>query len=96
MPLAFCPEHGKITIDLSASDQDVILTVSNDGPLLPSSMQNQLFDPMVSMRDKSDEDMHLGLGLHIVYLIVKYHGGKVSGSNKADGSGVSFIIELPK
>lgn len=93
---SFCPEHGKITIDLSASDQSVTLTVSNDGPLLPSSMQNQLFDPMVSMRDKTDEDMHLGLGLHIVYLIVKYHGGKVSGKNKADGSGVSFIIELPK
>jgi len=92
---SFCPEHGKVTIDLSTSEQSVTLTVSNDGPLLPTSMQNQLFDPMVSMRDKNDEDMHLGLGLHIVYLIVKYHGGKVSGINKADGSGVSFIIDLP-
>jgi signal transduction histidine kinase len=49
---------------------------------------------MVSVRDRSDR-VHLGLGLHIVRLIVDFHGGVARAENRPDGSGVIFRIELP-
>jgi two-component system sensor histidine kinase ChvG len=86
---SFTPTGGRITLTLDQS----CLCVSNEGPLLPASMQTQLFDSMVSVRDQSDQ-VHLGLGLHIVRLIVDFHGASVRAENLQDGSGVVFIIEF--
>lgn len=86
---SFTPVGGHITLALGQSS----LRVTNQGPLLPAEMQAQLFDSMVSVREKSDQ-VHLGLGLHIVRLIVDFHGASVRAQNLDDGSGVSFIIEF--
>jgi signal transduction histidine kinase len=72
----------------------VELSVANEGPLLPQSMQQQLFDSMVSVRESSDR-VHLGLGLHIVRLIVDFHAGSVQAQNLEDGSGVIFRVSFP-
>ena len=70
------------------------ISLRNQGPLLPAAMQRQLFDSMVSVREKSAR-VHLGLGLHIVRLIVDFHGGTARAENLPDGSGVEFRIHLP-
>jgi dedicated sortase system histidine kinase len=90
----FCPHQGLITIALTASKTDCVLTVSNQGPLLPANMKNQLFDSMVSIRQQHSSDLHLGLGLHIVKLIVDFHQGTIKAENLADNSGVCFSITL--
>jgi two-component system sensor histidine kinase ChvG len=94
---SFTPPGGVITMTLRARGVGgslVELSVANEGPLLPASMQQQLFDSMVSVRESS-ERVHLGLGLHIVRLIVDFHGGNVQAQNLADGSGVIFRVSLP-
>ena len=92
---SFTPEGGDITLALTGlPDGDVEISVRNEGPLLPEEMQHQLFDSMVSVRDKSDR-VHLGLGLHIVRLIVDFHGGSARAENLPDHSGVVFRIRLP-
>ena len=91
---SFTPEGGRITLALDCDGSQVDISVSNDGPLLPEAMQQQLFDSMVSVREKS-ERVHLGLGLHIVRLIVDFHGGTVWAENREDGSGVTFVAALP-
>ena len=91
----FCPPEGKIIFSLRKHKEQVVLIVSNDGPLLPQKMQSQLFDSLVSLRDtkdKTDTKIHLGLGLHIVRLIVEVHHARVSARNRADNSGVEFEI----
>ena len=93
---SFCPEQKAIALALAVNKSDIRISVSNDGPLLPDTMQSQLFDNMVSMRGDNEKDIHLGLGLHIVSLIVDYHGGRVSAENRADRSGVVFHIHLPR
>ena len=50
------------------------ISVSNEGPTLPAEMQDHLFDPMVSLREQQRRHVHLGLGLHIVRLIVIFTG----------------------
>jgi len=37
-----------------------------------------------------------GLGLFIVRSIVKNHGGSISAESKGDGTGTTFIVQLPK
>jgi len=37
-----------------------------------------------------------GLGLFIVRSIIKQHGGSISAESKGDGTGTTFIVQLPK
>jgi signal transduction histidine kinase len=82
------------TIDISlASDAGVaVLAVSNPGPPLPDRMRGQLFDSMISIRNRGNEE-HLGLGLYIARLIAAGHRGTISADNAA--AGVTFEIRLP-
>ena len=91
----FCPKDGVIELGLSESEENIRLTVSNDGPLLPEHMQSQLFDSLVSVRQKRESNSaHLGLGLYIVRLIAERHGARVFAENRTDDSGVVFGVEL--
>ena len=84
-----------IDFHLSLDNAVVKLVITNTGPTLPDEMQANLFESMVSVRDKKGEQPHLGLGLYIVRLITEFHHGKVYAKNRSDGSGVEFHIELP-
>lgn len=93
---SFTPPNGKIEITYQASSDTIGIDISNDGPLLPEAMQSQLFDNLVSVREASGDKPHLGLGLYIVDLIVKFHGGDISANNRSDKSGVIFSVRLPR
>jgi signal transduction histidine kinase len=86
-----------IHILLTRKKNMALLEISNRGPELPTAMQAQLFESMVSLRPKNNQKNapHLGLGLYIVRLIVNYHGGNVAAKNLSTGDGVIFSIELP-
>ncbi|GAA5213261.1 ATP-binding protein [Corallincola platygyrae] len=94
---SFAPEGSDIKIRLSRNSNKVELRIENTGPRLPEAMQHQLFDNMVSVREKekSDGGSHLGLGLHIVKLIADFHGAAVTANNLEDGSGVAFTLVIP-
>lgn len=92
----FCPTDGKIIYQLCSTNEFIQLSVSNDGPLLPPNMRQQLFDSLVSVRSRSGHTPHMGLGLHIVRLITQFHSGQVGAKNRPDHSGVIFTVELPK
>ncbi len=94
---SFAPDDGWIRIALHALDDGAELTVANSGPLLPDTMQDRLFDSLVSLRpstQRAAEAPHLGLGLYIVRLIASAHRGAASARNLADGSGVEFTLLL--
>ncbi len=92
----FAPAGSEIHIGCHTLADRVAIEVSNDGPPLPAQMQHQLFDSMVSLRERDSGGAHLGLGLYIVRLIAEAHGGRVRAFNRDDGSGVCFRIELPR
>lgn len=92
---SFTPQEGDITINFKATEPAITIAISNDGPLLPDTMQSQLFDNLVSIRGSNNSE-HLGMGLHIVQLIMAFHGGTVKARNRDDGSGVIFNLTLPR
>ena len=91
----FCVADGVVTLGLKAEGSEYIITVENDGELLPEAMQGRLFDSMVSVRKTRGAKPHLGLGLYIVRLVMESHQGTVQADNRRDGSGVVFSLHFP-
>jgi signal transduction histidine kinase len=90
-----CPE---ITIRTSmaqsvANTSDrVVIQIANNGPSIPESVQEHLFDPFYTTKPFGKGT---GLGLSISYqIIVERHGGSLRCNSKPD-SGTSFWIEIP-
>jgi two-component system sensor histidine kinase ChvG len=85
-----------IEVKLLIHRQSWEVQVINYGSELPDQMEHQLFNSMISVRDKkSGPEPHLGLGLYIVRLIVEFHGGTVSARNLEKGKGVIFTAQFP-
>lgn len=84
-----------ILVEITTNRTRVQLSVLNQGPALPESMQNSLFDSMVSVRKNAHSGAHLGLGLYIARLIAEFHGGRISARNRTDETGVEFTVDLP-
>jgi two-component system, sensor histidine kinase and response regulator len=84
-----------VRIHLSGMDQrEVVLTVTNGGTI-PSELRNHLFDPFRGAQRPEGRNGGLGLGLYIVYQIVRAHGGLVDVSTGRDDL-TSFRIAVPR
>lgn len=74
------------------------LSIRNEGSKLPAHLKGQLFDSLTSSRTKvtdSNGKVHLGLGLHIVQLIVQFHGGQAEICSGEDETGAVVTLKLP-
>jgi signal transduction histidine kinase len=94
---SFTPAEGWIALSLQATDDSAIVRVANRGPLLPATMQERLFDSLVSMRERGTrggEAPHLGLGLYVVRLVAELHHGTAAAANRAAGDGVEFTLAM--
>jgi len=90
----FAPVDQPIRFNLSKQNEQLRLTIANQGPHFSTENIPQLFDSMVSNRQQSDTP-HLGLGLHIVKLISDFHHGRISADNLPGEKGVIFELLLP-
>jgi two-component system sensor histidine kinase ChvG len=94
---SFTPDDGWIALSLRQADGAATIRVANSGSSLPATMQERLFDSLVSLRERSargGETPHLGLGLYVVRLVAELHGGNAAASNLANGIGVEFALGL--
>ena len=89
----FSEKNSAINLLMVNGDQGYVLTIANQGNLLPENMQHQLFDSMVSVRKQQNtEQPHLGLGLYIAKIIAQYHQGGIRIDNLKDKSGVVVTL----
>lgn len=99
------PEGGTITLAVKRADSApgapagtgtpaagyVLLTVSDTGPGIPEGVRERIFEPFFTT--KGDRG-GTGLGLAVVYGVVRQHGGYVEAKSLA-GRGAVFEIYLP-
>jgi signal transduction histidine kinase len=69
---------------------DVVVEIHDEGPGIPSSVLDKIFDPFVT----SGKDNGSGLGLAISRKIVEDHGARIEASNDAE-KGARFRIVFP-
>jgi len=92
----FSAPESSIKIQLQLDGKMAHLAVINRGKELPGEMQERLFESMVSLRTQGNtKEPHLGLGLYLVRLIVRYHGGEVKAENNKEAPGARFTVSLP-
>ena len=89
--VGFSSDGDTVTIALHADDGIPKLSVRNPGPPLPERMRTQLFDSMISLRERDDQ--HLGLGLYVAKLIAEGHGAQIKADNIEGG--VEFTVTFP-
>jgi signal transduction histidine kinase len=92
----FTPEGGQIIVALESADDQLLLSVTNEGSQLPEQLASDIFSPFVTVREPAAEG-HLGQGLLIVRLIAGHHRGTVTANNvQMPLQGVRFTITLPR
>ncbi|MDB5943186.1 MAG: hypothetical protein JWQ13_2752 [Ramlibacter sp.] len=89
-----------VTVEMSATQKDVIFSVHNDGPAIPPADLERIFEPMArgTMNESGGERREptgLGLGLYICREIVLSHGGSLQVESSA-GKGTTFLVTLPR
>jgi signal transduction histidine kinase len=67
----------------------VVIRVSDNGPGIPESIQDKVFQPFFSTKEEGT-----GLGLSIATRIIQDHGGRLDLESKKN-EGATFIISLP-
>jgi signal transduction histidine kinase len=68
----------------------VEITVSDDGPGIPDSMRERIFNPFFTTKPRGS-----GLGLAIVRKVVDAHEGRIELATGPDGTGTCFRVWLP-
>jgi len=91
------PEGGTITVTLDGTDENVIVTVQDEGMGIPDENLDKLFSPFFTTKQVGKGT---GLGLAVTHGIVKMHRGQITVESNADPAagptGTTFSISLPR
>jgi two-component system CheB/CheR fusion protein len=92
----FTPSGGRISLRLQRDGQDAVLSVEDDGTGIAGEMLESVFELFV----QADTTLHreyggLGIGLTLVRMLVKMHGGRVTAHSAGLGQGSRFVVHLP-
>jgi two-component system sensor histidine kinase PilS (NtrC family) len=83
------PGGGRLGVRLRRQGGDVVLTVHDEGRGIGRDEQRRLFEP-----SRSGTSVGTGIGLAIVFRIVREHGGDIS-VRSAPGEGTRVDVRLP-
>lgn len=93
--IKYSPDNGEIKVNLSKTDNNAEITVTDQGCGIAPEFQKKIFDRFYRVENNIHTVKGTGLGLHLVkQTIEKYHNGKVF-VNSAVGQGSTFGIILP-
>lgn len=98
--VSFAPPKATVAIGGYADKDYVVTWVENEGPPIPESKLEKIFERFYSERPSNEKfGLHSGLGLSISRQIIKAHGGTIYAENKKDAKGqhkgVRFTVLLP-
>lgn len=84
-------EDGEISITTRAANDEILVTIEDNGCGMSKEVQGNIFNPFFTTKDKG---LGTGLGLAISNEIIEEHGGSIQVKSTL-GSGTTFIISLP-
>lgn len=95
--IRFTPNKGKINICVTADDQDVLVSVDDNGIGIPPDKLERIFDQFYQVEHHMTRRHEgLGLGLAIARGMVELHGGRIWAESDGPGKGSAFKVLLPR
>ncbi|MCM1086539.1 MAG: HAMP domain-containing histidine kinase, partial [Muribaculaceae bacterium] len=85
--------EGKINVAIQFEGGTLIIYFSDNGIGIPAEIQRKIFEPFYSTKRKESEEGGEGLGLYIVWNILKMFNGKISVDPYYTG-GARFVIKI--
>jgi two-component system, NtrC family, sensor kinase len=94
--LKFCGENGEITILVGEKDNDILVTVADNGPGITDEMKPQIFDRFRKGKGKKSGK---GLGLFITRNLIEGYGGSIWAKDRVpghqdQGAAIQFTMKL--
>ena len=91
--LKMSPSGSEVQVMLEKQEDHIKVTVSDEGPGIPNTEFNNIFDKFVQVGEGRRRG-GTGLGLAICREIIHAHGGLISAKNNPE-KGASFIFSIP-
>ncbi|MGV3464066.1 MAG: sensor histidine kinase, partial [Heyndrickxia sp.] len=82
-------EHPIIRIKLDKQEENVTLEIANNGPKIPESLIDHIFEPFVSQKESGT-----GLGLYVCKNTIEKHGGLLTCQSTDDWTAFKILLPL--
>src|ERR1044072_8156302 len=93
----FTPRGGRIAVRLEERDDEIVLTVSDNGQGIDASFLPHIFEIFRQADARTNRAQQgMGIGLAVVQQLVELHGGSVTAGSAGKGKGATFTIRLPR
>lgn len=93
----FTPPKGLIELACSHDEEQLCLSVRDNGMGMDAAQLPRVFDLFVQADQSLDRSMGgLGIGLTVVRALVEMHGGGVQARSAGPGRGSEFLVRLPR
>jgi sigma-B regulation protein RsbU (phosphoserine phosphatase) len=92
--VAYGDVRHRITIASETQPGHAIISVHNEGPVIPPALISVLFEPMTRGSEQDDDVRSVGLGLYIVSEIAKAHDGEAKVCS-TEANGTTFSVSFP-
>ncbi len=89
------PESGKLTLRTMGDDSTVSIHIIDTGCGIPSDVIPHIFEPFFTTKEGKQGESGLGLGLSVVYGIVRRHQGRID-VDSSIGKGTTIKVTLPR
>jgi len=91
----FTPRGGKVALAVGASENKLLITVSDTGAGISAEQLPHIFDKFFQADNQAQAATKgTGLGLAIAREIVEAHGGEITADSRV-GEGTTFVVTLP-
>jgi signal transduction histidine kinase len=97
--IKFSPENAKIEVNLRWDDEEVIVSVTDNGPGIPEDEIPRIFEHLfrgrITVQDPNNPIDGTGLGLALAKTVIEQHGGRIWVRSK-EKEGSTFSFSLPR
>jgi signal transduction histidine kinase len=90
----FTNQGGHIWVKMEPVELEAVITIRDDGVGISPELLPKIFT-MFSQEGRAVAKGGLGIGLGLVFQLLKLHGGRIEARSAGEGKGSEFIIRLP-
>jgi len=93
--ISYTPEGGQITLGASASQEQVMVSVTDTGPGVPLEYRDVIFERFTRVPGVQGRKQGFGLGLYFCRQVIEAHGGRIWVEPGPEEAGSRFVFTLP-